>query len=100
MNVYRALFLAGVVSVQASSSSGSSLLPLNRLPEIGLDPIVVKNIFQNEKNVTLKWDEVLKVSADEEGKEISFDSLDGISIVVPADAALGSPNKGPEIGTL
>lgn len=96
MKILKLLTVGSLVGVQAAASEIQIILPLQDLEQIGINPLVVREIFLHQKGIKLDWNKSLKVGIGEEGKEINFDSLDGISILVPADASMACPNKVPE----
>ncbi|MGE5085444.1 MAG: hypothetical protein ACM3MG_04030 [Bacillota bacterium] len=79
---------------QLAHASETANIALKNFNQIGLDPEVIQEIYRKQADVELDWNEVLKVSADEEGKNININTLDGISVVVPIYSAAGPFNKG------
>lgn len=95
MKKLKGLLLGTVIGAQTSSSNAETMIHLNEINRIGLQPEVVREHFRITAGINLNWNEILQVQSNEEGSEINFNTLDGISIIVPVYNALGCPNKGP-----
>jgi hypothetical protein len=59
----------------------------------GINSEIIEAAFRNTHGINLNINEILKVSADEEGSNYKFDTLDGISVVVPIIDTKGAANK-------
>ncbi len=99
MNKINAIVIGGVAAAaQIAQASNEVNLPLKDLNQVGLNPEVIQEAYRNEAKVEVDWNEVMKVSADEEGKNINVGTLDGISVVVPLHEASAPFNKGEGLG--
>lgn len=65
----------------------------SELNELGINQKSVFHYYNEKTGKILKLNDLIKVVADDEGKNIKFETLDQISIIVPADRAFGSFNK-------
>jgi hypothetical protein len=88
--------LAGGIAAaaQIAQASNEVALPLKDLNQIGVNPEAVEEAYREQANVKIDWNEILKVSADDEGKNINVHTINGISVVVPIYSASGPFNKG------
>lgn len=95
MKKLNAIVIGGIAAASQIAQAGKvAQLPVKDLNQVGINPVAIQEAYQEQANVQLNWDEVVKVSADEEGKNINVNTIDGISIVVGIDAASGPFNKG------
>lgn len=92
---YSKVVVAGaiVVSSQSGKADESVLISTNNLVNSGYDEHIVRSIFYYNKGLNLNANDFLKVSAENEGNNIKFETLDQVSIVVPRDLACGVGNK-------
>jgi len=88
--------LVGGIAAAANIAQASSevTLSLKNLTQVGINPEAVKEAYREQAKVVIDWNEVLKVSADEEGENINVHTINGISVVVPIYSAIGPFNKG------
>ena len=63
------------------------------ISDLGIPPQLVTDAFQGIHGICLKQDSSVKVSPNEEGNSIKFETLDHLSIIVPHHTARGSFNK-------
>lgn len=70
-----------------------TLISVNDLEKIGINSRQVIVQYQVKKGITLNLNEMIKVSSQDEGKSINFETLDQISVTVLAHDSDGSPNK-------
>ena len=70
-----------------------AIVSVNELEKIGVNSQHVIVLYQVEKGVTLNLNEMIKVSSQDEGKSINFETLDHISIIVSVDNSDGGWNK-------
>lgn len=74
--------------------SDKQLLILTKdLDRVGVSIEIVQDTYRLNKGRVLDLNEMVKVSAENEGSEIKFETLDHISITVPVHSAAGSWNK-------
>ena len=95
MNVKNTL-LSGIVVISSQLSQASQtdmILPLGELGKHGISPKLVQEEFYNLYQINLNWNEYLKVSKEDEGKNIRFETYDHFSTVVTIDSAHGVFNK-------
>jgi hypothetical protein len=95
MNVKNTL-LSGIVVISSQLSQASQtdmILPLGELEKHGISPKLVQEEFYNLYQINLNWNEYLKVSKEDEGKNIRFETYDHFSTVVTIDCAHGVFNK-------
>jgi hypothetical protein len=95
MNVKKTL-LSGIVIISsqlARASQVEMILPLSELEKHGISPSVVQEEFYNLYQINLNWNEYLKVSKEDEGKNIRFETYDHFSTVVSIASAHGVCNK-------
>lgn len=95
MNLKNTL-LSGIVVISSQLSHASQadmILPLGELEKHGISPTLVQEEFYNLHQISLNWNEYLKVSKEDEGKNIRFETYDHFSTVVTIDSAHGVCNK-------
>lgn len=63
------------------------------LDELGISSKVVVEFYKVSAGRMLNLNELIKVSQKDEGKNINFETMDRISIIVPVFSADGSWNK-------
>lgn len=99
MKKINTIVVGGIAAAaQIAQASNEVNLSLKDLSQIGLSPEAIQEAYREQAKVEIDWNEVLKVSADEEGKSINIDTLDGISVVVPIYEASAPFNKGEGLG--
>ncbi|MCB0340842.1 MAG: hypothetical protein KDD59_01270 [Bdellovibrionales bacterium] len=59
----------------------------------GINFEAVEAMFEEHMNIHLDWEEVIRVSPNEEGQSFNFDTFDGHSIDVEILASSPAPNK-------
>lgn len=69
------------------------LLKVSDLEKFGISSKIVISQYQKKNIRELNLDELIKVSPNEESKNIKFETFDKISVVVPVDIAAGAWNK-------
>lgn len=69
------------------------VIPAKDLDKLNIDIHIVSDHFRTQTGVELNSSDVLKVSSENEGKNLRFETLDSISVVVPIEFARGSENK-------
>lgn len=90
---YKNIAIAGAIVVGSQSGkSEENVISVQSLDKSGFDSMIIKNLF-NKEGIVLCPTDFLKVSVEDEGKNIKFESLDQISIIVPRDFANGVGNK-------
>lgn len=96
MNFKSALISSLAIISSQLSHAGESfvIVPVCELEEYGISPNVIQEEFYNRYQVNINWDEYLKVSTVDEGKEIRFEKYDDASTSVSIDNARGVFNKG------
>lgn len=77
-----------------NQASAQEALPIKDLDTLGIDSSIVFRKFFEQHGIQLSSSQLITVNYEEEGKELSFATLDKISITVPLDVALGVGNKG------
>lgn len=87
------LGLSGRSDAQGLSKIDWGKIKLKNLNTIGVNPENIFNAFMSQHGVRIELNEVLKVSTEDEGKNIRFESLDHFSVVVPIMSASGPRNK-------
>lgn len=83
---------ASIFSGQASAESGQAML-VGDLASQGIYPESVISLFQASTGASLSVADTIKVSYENEGENIRFDALDGLSVTVALGEARGSDNK-------
>jgi hypothetical protein len=83
-----------LISSQISRAGTTEInVTLGELEKYGISTTIVQEEFYNHHQISLNWDEYLKVSKDDEGKNIRFETYDQYSTVVAIDGAFGAKNK-------
>lgn len=88
--------ITGLVAISSQLSHASQndiVVPVSDLENFGISPTIVHQMFFEQYNMSLNWSEYLKVSKEDEGKSIRFETFDHYSTVVPIDSAHGVFNK-------
>lgn len=70
-----------------------NLIEVRELNDVGLDAAIITDYFYVYGKKILNLNETLRVSADEEGKFIQFQTQDSVVIRVPPELAAGNWNK-------
>lgn len=70
------------------------VVQVHNLDEHGISAQVVREEFYNRYQVNIDWNEYLKVSKEDEGKDIRFETYDRFSTIVSIARAHGVGNKG------
>ncbi|MDZ4662394.1 MAG: hypothetical protein SGJ18_12340 [Pseudomonadota bacterium] len=60
----------------------------------GINFEMVEQAFYNQAKINLNWEDLLSVTADQEGKNIRFSTADSITVTVPVMDLAPAPNKG------
>ena len=84
-----------LLSSQAGSASAESVL-LRDLEQLGIDSAQVKAAFKEQVGINLDINDSMKVSFENEGQSIRFETLDHLSVLVPIMHARGVFNKDRE----
>lgn len=71
----------------------SKTVRVSDLDQNGFNEQLVRDEFRRISGSELTSNEFLKVSAEDEGKELNFETLDHLSFTVPRDSASGVDNK-------
>ncbi len=69
------------------------VIEVRNLERIGINHLQVVELYQENKGIKLNLNDLVKVSAKNEGQSISFETWDQISIVIPVNMAAGNYNK-------
>lgn len=93
MKYTKAIFTGAVAVTGSTAIAGEKLILAKELGLHGLDYQKIAQIYKNHSNINLNPNELLKVTRDEEGKHIRFETLDHLSVVVPIYHARGVANK-------
>lgn len=71
---------------------GEVTIQVGRLEQIGISSEKVVGLYKS-KGISLNFNELIKVSPKDEGKNINFETWDKISILVPVYQSSGGFNK-------
>lgn len=86
--------IMAILSSQITQAGESHLIvPVSDLEDLGISAKAIQEEFYNRHQVNIDWDEYLKVSKENEGKEIRFETYDNFSTIVPIARAHGTFNK-------
>jgi hypothetical protein len=88
--------LSSIIAISSQLSHAGQtdvVITLAELEKHGISPILVQEEFFNLYQINLNWNEYLKVSKEDEGKNIRFETYDHYSTVVTIDSAHGVCNK-------
>jgi hypothetical protein len=86
--------IATVVAIGAQlSTANATQSTVQDLYQLGVNPDYVISAFHESIDIKLNPNEALKVTYEDEGKNIRFETLDNFSLVVPIDDAIGIGNK-------
>jgi len=70
-----------------------AILSIRDLEKIGISAQKVISVYEIKKGIKLNLNDMIKVSSNDEGQTINFETLDQISINVRASDSDGNPNK-------
>ena len=83
----------GALIVSAHSVKADQTIIVNNLNLYGFSFSNINEKFSSTLGITLNPNEFLRVTADEEGKNFNFETMDHLCIVIDANSALGIGNK-------
>ncbi len=87
--VVASAILTGLQQVMADEKT----IAVKDLKDNGFSGSKVSSKFSNTQGLKLNPNELLRVTADEEGKHFKFETMDHISVVIDAKSARGIGNK-------
>lgn len=97
-NEIKVIATTAIIGTQLSIANASNQIPLKDLNRFGIDSEAVSALFKENINVNLNPNELLKVTYENEGKNIQFETLDNYSVTVAIGDTRTSPNKNTDGG--
>jgi hypothetical protein len=88
-----AIAITSAVAGTQIAFAKTKVISVRNLSSAGINTDVVALAFQSQVGVKVNLNEMLKVRAEDEGKNIRFETLDNFSVVVPIQYAMGPFNK-------
>ncbi len=71
----------------------TTAIALRDLEQYKISPQMIQKVFESQHQININWSEILKVSKENEGKDIRFETYDGHSTTLPIRYILGAYNK-------
>jgi hypothetical protein len=92
---FKIIATSAILTASFSTANASTQISVKDLNKFGLDSALIATAFQDQLQINLNPNELIKVSYDNEGKDIKFETLDHYSVFISAPTmSLGAGNKG------